>query len=175
MEPSSYVEIKPIRKSIFFLIWKLFLLILSLDLVYTVLLLISLDQTVDFTWHHHITLGLLYLEVIKSVVQIFGVVSLIFSWVQDVYYIYPHEKKLIIERGILKIRRNTYDLQNIREIIVKQNFIGRLFRFGNVIINTSASGGYNYTITMEKIQNPYKTEDLLKTQFHSLMPTYATS
>jgi uncharacterized membrane protein YdbT with pleckstrin-like domain len=170
---SDYIEITPIRKSIFILSWKLFMIIFTLDLIYTTLLLISSQQNVDVTWHHHISLGLLFLAISKSLIQIFSILFTIFSWIQEVYYIQPQEKKLIIETGILKIKRNTYDLQNIREIIIKQNLLERFFKFGSITINTSASGGYHNTITLEKVQNPFKIENLLKTHFHNLTPNHA--
>ncbi len=161
-ESARYITIEPVRKSIFLLLAKLFALIFITDFLYTFLLFMTLQEEVTFEWHHHITLGLLFIQILKSVIQILGVLAIIFSWIQDVYFIYPQERKLITEKGLLNGKKNIYDLKNMREIIVKQGVMGKLFRFGDIVISTSASGGYNHMITLDKVHNPHKVENLLK-------------
>jgi hypothetical protein len=49
-----------------------------------------------------------------------------------------------------------FDLKNLRDIKIEQTVFGKIFGYGDIVINTSASGGYQETIVLRRIQNRKK-------------------
>ena len=71
-------------------------------------------------------------------------------------------KRVIKECGILNKDRHEVRISDIREVNLDQTFVGRVFGFGTVGLDTAAEVGGN--INMEYIPNPRHVMDLL----HSL-------
>jgi membrane protein YdbS with pleckstrin-like domain len=59
---------------------------------------------------------------------------------------------VVMEKGLLKKHHTTVFKDIITDIHVKQNYLQRLFRFGNLSISSFSQGGLNLSIT---INNPY--------------------
>jgi membrane protein YdbS with pleckstrin-like domain len=71
-------------------------------------------------------------------------------------------RRVIMERGILSKDRHEVRISDIREVNLDQTFVGRIFGFGTVGLDTAAEVGGD--INMEYIPDPRRVMDLL----HSL-------
>jgi uncharacterized membrane protein YdbT with pleckstrin-like domain len=83
----------------------------------------------------------------------------VLSWVQNNFYI--TEDKIVHCRGILNIDEEIYDISNIRSVKSHQSFIGRIFNYGDVVVEVFASGGYHKAISLSGIVSPKKYERIL--------------
>ena len=96
---------------------------------------------------------------LKFILQVYYVVYVVLAWVKNNFYI--TEDKLVHCRGILTIDEEIYDITSIRSVKSHQGLIGRIFNYGNVIVEVSASGGYHKDILLRGIVNPKKYERIL--------------
>lgn len=119
-----------------------------------------LQLTLPFDLHHKIFLLLAFLHVGKSVLQIFFITTVILRWNGKSYQI--SRKQLIKREGTFTIKEKIFDLNNIRSVTVHQSFLGKFFHFGDVVIETSASGGYHDKISITGIANPENVEAKLR-------------
>jgi len=71
-------------------------------------------------------------------------------------------KRVIMERGILSKDRHEVRISDIREVNLDQTFVGRIFHFGSVGLDTAAEVGGE--INMANISSPRRVMELL----HSL-------
>ncbi|EKE06310.1 MAG: hypothetical protein ACD_19C00017G0010 [uncultured bacterium] len=78
------------------------------------------------------------------------------KWLGNSYFI---TDTCVVKRdGIFNVVEKTYDLKDIRSVIVHQNIIGKLFHFGDIVIETSASGGYKDEIVLNGFDEPQEIE-----------------
>lgn len=156
---------EPIRGSVIVMVWQLIIFLIFTDLVYTLInaflmRVYFLQLPLPFDLHHKIFLLLAILHIFKSILQIFVIVTIVMHWIGKSYYIV--EKHLIKRQGVFSIKEKTYDLGNIRSVAVNQSFLGKFFHFGDVVIETSASGGYMDKILVSEIANPENFEAKLR-------------
>ena len=161
-------QTEPIRGSVIIMVWQLVIFLIFTDIIYTVInsflmRVYFLQLTLPFDLHHKIFLLLLFLHIAKSVIQIFFVITIVFYWISKSYYVV--EKHLIKRQGIFSVKEKIYDLGNIRSITVNQSFLGRFFHFGDIVIETSAAGGYMDKILVSGISNPENFEAKLRHYF----------
>lgn len=159
---------EPIRGSVIVMVWQLVIFLIFTDLVYTLtntllMRVYFLQLTLPFDLHHKIFLLLAILHIFKSILQIFFIVTIVMHWIGKSYYI--AEKHLIKREGIFSIREKIYDLNNIRSVTVNQSFLGKFFHFGDVLIETSAAGGYMDKILVSGIAKPENFEAKLRHYF----------
>lgn len=162
MNQQPHKRMEPLVDSLFILAFQLFLILFLSSLAYLLIDIFFLQATVSFDYHHHVNLLLLSIHVIKSIVQIVLVMLVLVHWLFHKYYVDCVNKKLIERKGLLHIQENCFDLKNIREVKIRQGIFGKLFHYGDVFLTTSASGGYQATIRLRKIQNPHESMDILK-------------
>lgn len=77
-------------------------------------------------------------------------------WASTLYFI--DQNQLFKRTGILSVTEQAYELANIRSVKVHQSPIEKIFHFGNIEIETSASGGYMEKVTLQEISDPQKYE-----------------
>ncbi len=163
--PTVTPTIELIRGSVVVMVWQLVIFLIFTDAIYTLintflLQVYFLQLTLPFDLHHKILLLLTLLHIGKSIIQIGFVVIIVTHWVGRSYYII--EKHLIKRQGLFSIKEKIYDLGNIRSVTVNQSFLGKLLHFGDVVIETSASGGYMDKIFVTGIANPENFETKLR-------------
>lgn len=159
---------EPIRGSVIIMVWQLVIFLIFTDIIYTLInsflmRVYFLQLSLPFDLHHKIFLLLLFLHITKSVFQIFFVITIVFYWIGRSYNIV--EKHLIKRQGIFSVKVKIYDLGNIRSVTVNQSVLGKFFHFGDVVIETSAAGGYMDKILVSGIANPENFEAKLRHYF----------
>lgn len=157
-------NVEPIRGSVFVLTLKLALILFIIDSLYSLLFyLLNLGFGIPFDFHHHISVTLFITQIGKIIFEIFLIIYVVLQWANNTYFL--TEKHLIRRTGILSTEEDVYHFENIRSITTHQSFLGRIFNYGDVILKTSASGGYQGEVTLTGISNPYKYENTLKKSF----------
>ena len=159
---------EPIRGSVIIMVLQLIILLVFTDLIYILINVFLmrvyyLKLTLPFDLHHKILLLLAFLHIVKSIVQIYSILVIVFRWIGRSYYIV--DKKLIKRQGLFSVKEKIFDLNNIRSVTVNQSFLGKLLQFGDVVIETSASGGYMDKIILAAISNPQRFESRLRQCF----------
>ena len=69
-------------------------------------------------------------------------------------------KRVKVKRGILGNKVDEIDIDHIRNVSLRQNFSAKIMKYGDVLIGTAGTGGYE--IIIEKIDNPEETVALIK-------------
>ena len=162
------VKTDPIRTSIAIIVLHLIVLLLATDLIYTginaiLLRVFFLNLTLPLDIHKFILLLLFILHITKTIFHITLTLVIVIRWINRTYQI--EEKQLIKKEGLFSISEKIFDLNNIRSVTVRQSFLGKLFHFGDVTIETSASGGYMDKIVVSGIANPEIFETNLRRCF----------
>ena len=160
------MEEKEIQKSLhhvhdsaFLLATRVVFVLLIVELVYYFfiyfLFFTEMGQSIQYQRNYII----LFSSLFKFVMQTYYAVYVVLSCVTNNYYI--TEDKIVHCRGIINIDEDIYDISSIRTVKSHQNFLGRIFNYGNVIVEVSASGGYHKEILLGGIVNPKKYERIL--------------
>jgi uncharacterized membrane protein YvbJ len=105
-------------------------------------------------------LGLFILGAILifAIIGIFLIIGVLIHRVSRRYII--TNKRVIVEKGILGKDRYEIDIKHIRNIISKQNFSAKILGYGNILIGTAGTGGYE--IVMIGIRDPIERIALIK-------------
>lgn len=161
MHDRSLNSHEPIHGSIFLLALKLFVIILTSDLVYLVIDRL-LFQNVQTTIYTNFILLLTTFYILKSVIQIILVIWVVFHWLYHKYHIDYAQRKLYEYKGILHTKEHMSDLKNVRDVSMEQTLFGKIFNYGNIVLTISASGGYVEKVRIKKIQEPRLYIDYLE-------------
>ena len=102
---------------------------------------------------------ILFSTLFKFIMQTYYAVYVVLSWVKNNFYI--TEDKIVHCKGILTIDEEIYNTSSIRTVKSHQSLLGRIFNYGNVVVEVSASGGYHKDILLGGIVNPKKYERIL--------------
>ncbi len=154
-------EHTPIRGSIIFLVSKLLVILLMFELIYGgAFYVLSLGIPLPFDLHHHVSVVLFVLEIVKIVTQVFLILNVSLSWANSVYFI--SGKHLIKRTGVLKTQEDIYEFETVRTVALNQSWLGKIFDYGDISLKTSASGGYQVIVTIAGVRNPRKYEQMIK-------------
>lgn len=159
---------EPIRASVATLAIQLVSLLIFTDLVYSIInfflmKIYFLQGVLPFDTHRYIVFILAMLHIGKSIFQVVFVLKFVMKWIGNSYFI--AEAHLVKRSGIMSVIEKTYDLDNVRSVTVNQGVLGKLFHFGDVVIETSASGGYMDQITLAGVANPEQFEHKIRGHF----------
>lgn len=132
---------------------------LAVELIYYVfiyfLFFTEFGQAIQYQRNYLI----LFSSLLKFILQVYYVVFVVLSWVKNNFYV--TEDKLVHCKGILTIDEDIYDISGIKSVKSHQSLVGRIFNYGNVVVEVSASGGYHKDILLRGIVNPKKYERIL--------------
>ena len=157
--PESPRFLEPIRGSIFILLSRIVTLMVGTDALYLVVRILVFDLNKRWLPHRDITTGFILFLVSLYVIQIFIIISILLRWLTTRYYI---EKNRLIElKGIFSTRERTYDLKNLKSVIIDQGIMGKIFHFGTVSM-VITSPNLTEKITLSEIPNPQETEKHIK-------------
>ena len=159
---------EPIRESVVLFVIKIAIVLIITDLVYAVLNFVLLrafflNHELPFNIHDMTAYILTLLHVAKTAFQVWGISSIVFRWVGNSYHI--TDKYLVHHEGIINCIEKIYDMDIIRSISIQQLWLGKVFRYGSVNIEISASGGYTDQITLNGVTNPQQYEKMLRRHF----------
>ena len=119
-----------VRISIAFLVLKL----IFADLLTTVVLILlysAVFQTGLQRWLPNLgpstgLMAIIVLTIIESVLTIYVVLE----WVSEYYEISPHD--ITHKRGVIFKKVDRYGIQNIKQVVVEQGVLGKMFRYGTL-------------------------------------------
>lgn len=63
--------------------------------------------------------------------------------------------------GLIHVEENIYELKNVYAVRRSQSWLGRIFRYGNLIVNIAAAN-YQKEVRLIGIQKPKKYEKILE-------------
>ncbi|MBI4038733.1 PH domain-containing protein [Candidatus Daviesbacteria bacterium] len=159
---------EPIRESVVLFVIKIATILIITDLVYAVVNFVLLrafflNHELPFNIHDLTAYILTLLHIAKTALQVWGISSIVFRWVGNSYFI--TQKHLVRHEGIINCIEKIYDLDIIRSISIQQSWLGKIFRYGSVNIEISASGGYTDQVTLNGVTNPQQYEKMLRRHF----------
>ena len=159
---------EPIRGSLGLFIIRIATILVVTDMGYAALNFIILrafflDHELPFNIHDLTAYILTFVHLIKTALQVWGVSAIVFRWLGNSYRI--TQKHLVHHAGIINCVEKIYDLDIVRSISRRQSWSGKLFKYGSVNIEISASGGYTDQITLNGVTNPQLYEKMLRRQF----------
>jgi uncharacterized membrane protein YdbT with pleckstrin-like domain len=99
------------------------------------------------------------LYIAKYIFQMVVVFRLIVIWANELYYL--NGGHIICREGLFTMREKIYECKNIRSISVYQSLLGRLFNYGNLKVQITASGGYNEEFHILNVSDPKRYEFVL--------------
>lgn len=150
----------PIKQSTTFLTLRLFLVMIFLDSIYLLSEIIFLRANLPLEFYNYIKSLFLIAHTIKSLLEIYFILQIVIKWTNGTYLL--NGRHLIKQEGFLNSTEKIYDLGIIRSVTVNQGLLGKILNYGDIIITTSASGGYNAQIYLNSISHPEKYEQLLE-------------
>lgn len=154
-------EHAPIRGSIFFLAIKLLVILLLFDVIYGVVYyILTLGIALPLDSHHHISILIFVLDVVKVITQVVLIINVSLSWANNIYFI--NGKHLIKRTGFINTEEDMYEFNTVRSVTVNQSWLGKIFHYGDISLKTSASGGYQVIVTISGITDPQKYEKTIK-------------
>lgn len=161
---SQYIN-EPIRESLVLFVFKISAILLVTNLVYMslnffLLQAFFLNHALPFNLHNETAYILTFLHLATTAAQVWGISTVVTRWLGRTYYV--TSKHLVLREGIMNCVEKLYDLGIIRSISVQQSWLGKIFRFGTVSINFSASGGYTDQATLFGISDPQQYEQVLR-------------
>jgi len=167
-ETENQVVTEPIRESLVLFIFKISAILLVTNLVYMglnffLLQAFFLNHALPFDLHNKTAYILTFLHLATTAVQVWGISTVVFRWLGRSYHI--TQKHLVQREGIMNCVEKIYDLDIIRSVSIQQSWIGRIFRFGTVNIDISASGGYTDQATLSGVSDPQQYEKMLRKHF----------
>lgn len=159
---------EPIRESLILFVIKIASVLTITDTIYALLNFILLqsfflNHALPFNLHEQAPYILTFLHIVKTVFQIWGITSIVSRWVGNSYQI--TKRHLIHTEGIVHCTEKIYDLNIIRSISIEQSWIGKIFKYGTVNIEISASGGYTDQVTLFGVPDPQQYENMLRKHF----------
>lgn len=138
---------------------RIFLIIFILELVYGAFIYFFFFTEIGRAIQYQRNQIIFFSYPFKFILQAYGVIYALLSWATNNYYI--TENKIVHCKGILNIDEEIYDISSLRSVKSHQNIIGRIFNYGNVIVEVFASGGYHKNILLMGIASPKKYERIL--------------
>ena len=132
---------------------------LAVELLYYVFIYFLFFTEIGLSVQYQRSYIILFSSLLKFILQTYYVVYVVLAWVKNNFYI--TEDKLVHCKGILTVDEEIYDISSIKSVKSHQSLIGRIFNYGNVIVEVSASGGYHKDILLRGIVNPKKYERIL--------------
>lgn len=152
--------VHPIREATPLLVGKIIFALL-LPLIIYLFILVSSIQLVDlFSFSEDWSLGFVLFLGGLTIIQILLVLLITLQWKSHVFYItdtYIQENK-----GILIHTEKMYDLKNVRDVSVRQGILGRIWNFGDIIIESTAPGDFHEVLIMYGTPQPHDHEAFLQ-------------
>lgn len=133
------------------LVFKLALLLFMLDAAFLLLLLgfLALSNYPDA--HHHYTLLLVAVQIVKYVVLTIVTLQLVAKWSSR--NIYVSNQHLVIASGVTNKKQKVYDLEQLLTIELQQDWVGQQLNFGSIHL-TFAASGFKQEVVLTEISHP---------------------
>lgn len=159
------VTTEPVRGSLVLFVFKITMILVFTNLIYMTLNYVLLqafflNHDLPFNLHDRTPYILTILHIATTALQIWGISTVSFHWIGKSYQV--TKKHLVQREGIINCIEKIYDLNNVRSVTINQSFLGRWFRFGDILIETSAPGLYEEKISLTGVANPQRFADRIQ-------------
>lgn len=142
------------------MVWRLVWVLFVVNTLYGFLLLL-VSREVIFSGYTLELLNAAWLgHAVLFVLQICILFYLSATWLRTNYYL--TETELILASGIVTEREVMFKISDIRSLILRQSWFGRILNFGTLTLHISASGGYAEVVKLKDIKDPKKYEHALR-------------
>lgn len=152
----SKPNMEHIQPSALVIVLRLLAALFLLDVVYafTVLGFFALNDLHD--WHNSYILFLFLVHAVKYLIITVVVIRLFADWAGRAYYLSGHH---LIERlGLINITETTYELSQVKSVVVKQGWLGRRFNYGTIKL-TLAGPREQQEVRLREINSPYRYKE----------------
>lgn len=161
MEPSANAPLilEHLQPSVLVIVLRLLAGLFMLGTIYVVAILgfFSLNNLHD--WHTAYVLFLLLAHLTTYFLITVMVIKLFAGWTGRAYYLSGHH---LIERlGLINITQTTYELSQIKSVIVYQSWLARRFNYGTIKLSFAGSGEQQ-KITMCDITDPMRYKQYIE-------------
>lgn len=158
MEPTKTGEspLEHLQPSVIVLLFRLLGAIFLLDTIYAVFVLGFFGLGNVHDWHDPYVGFLWVAQIAKYLIISVIAVQIFAQWAGRAYYLSGHH---LIERlGIVNITETTYELSQVKSVILHQSWLGRRFNYGTIRLSLAGSN-QQQEIILRDINNPmrYKT------------------
>ena len=144
------------QPSIMVIALRLLAILFLLDTVYAILVLGFVDLNNLHEWHISYILLLWLTHTAKYVLISYVIIRLFAESAGRAYYLAGHH---IIERiGLMNITETTYELSQVKSVVVKQSWLGRRFDYGTIGLSFAGSTKQQ-EIVIRDIRNPMKYKE----------------
>lgn len=150
-------HIHHIHGSVALLAMRIFGVLLIVNTIYAVTLLFGGLGT---DYHQAVFWLMWVVHFAVFIFETYLILLVVIPWTTTIYYL--SDQKLVKHSGILRLEENIYTLDAVRSIDLKQSWIGRLFNYGDLIIEATDFGGYRHLIRLPGISDPRKYEQILE-------------
>jgi uncharacterized membrane protein YdbT with pleckstrin-like domain len=145
-----------IRLNVFLLVIRVFAVLFLANTAYGIVLYLIKDS--DFL--QDLGLALWVGHIILFLVETFIVLQFVAIWATTNYYL--TDKELIVTKGILVERDLSNELHAVRDVELRQSWLGKKLNYGDVVVTFSASGGYHKDVILDGIKNPREYERIVR-------------
>ena len=157
-----------VRESLVLFLGKIAAVLIVTDLVYAIINYILLqafflNHQLPFNLHEYAPIILTILHLVKTTFQVWTITTVVFRWVGNSYQI--TDKHIVCREGVMNCNEKIYDLNLVRSVSIEQSWLGKIFKYGTVKIEMSASGGYTDQVTLVGVGNPDQYQKMLRRYF----------
>lgn len=149
-------QVEHLQPSVLVIVGKLLTSIFILDTIYVVLLVGFFALNNFHEWHDSYVLLLATAHTAKYIVISSVVVQLFAHWAGRSYYITGSH--LIQRLGLINITETTFELSQLKSVVMKQGWFGRRFNYGTITLafTFAAYGEEQGGVTLHEITNPHR-------------------
>ena len=158
-QAGTSIHNEPIRGSTALLLGRIFLAMVGTDAVYLTIRITFFELNPQ--WISSTTLDIVFFSflVFSFIVQILLIYTVLLHWLNRRYYL--EGNRLIIRKGIFTTTERTYDLKNLRSVIVTQDLLGKMLNVGTIsLVITSPS--ISEEVFLSEVPFPHRIEQLIR-------------
>lgn len=158
MEPPTGTKptLEHLQPSVLVLVLRLLAALFVLDAAYSLLLLGFFGLNNAHDWHNSYIIFLWFANIVKYVIVAVMVTKIFTEWAGRAYYLAGHH---LIERlGLVNITETTYELTQVKSVIVYQPWLGRRFNYGTIKLSL-AGASKQKDLILRDINNPMSYKD----------------
>jgi membrane protein YdbS with pleckstrin-like domain len=144
-----------VRKSVVLLITYLILLDTMFLLLFVALFLPNLVNSAQGAIQPFSSI-VAYIAIAGLGLKISTSIWVIMQWLSEYYEIHPQE--IVHRRGVFMQHREVFNVRDVKSMTIKQNLLGRMFRFGTVILFNPA---LDQKIAIHDVTNPHKHLEMI--------------
>ena len=149
-------QVEHLQPSVLVIVGKLLCSIFILDTIYIALLAGFFGLNNFHDWHDSYILLLAVAHTTKYVAISYVVIQLFTQWAGRSYYITGSH--LIQRLGLINITETTFELSQLKSVVMKQGWLGRRFNYGTITLafTFAAYGEEHGGVTLHEVTNPHR-------------------